>query len=92
MHEVFLHPEHSELFLAAARGDADWDAIYDGYTATVDWPGAAFWRELAAAYPEAKVLLTVRDPTGLVRELLRDGVARRSSTAGSAPGTTWCAK
>ena len=62
MHEVFLHPEHSEWFLAAARGDADWDAIYEGYTATLDWPGAAFWRELADAYPEAKVLLTVRDP------------------------------
>ena len=62
MHEVFLHPEHSEWFLAAARGDADWDAIYDGYAATVDWPGAAFWRELADEYPDAKVLLTVRDP------------------------------
>ena len=62
MHEVFLHPEHSDLFLAAARGDADWEAIYDGYTATVDWPGAAFWRELADAYPDARVLLSIRDP------------------------------
>jgi hypothetical protein len=62
MHEVFLHPEQSELFLAAARGSADWDAIYEGYAATVDWPGAAFWRELAGAYPDAKVLLSVRDP------------------------------
>jgi hypothetical protein len=62
MHEVFLHPEHNELFLAAARGNADWDAIFDGYTATVDWPGAAFWRELAVEYPDAKVLLSERDP------------------------------
>ena len=62
MHEVFLHPEHNEMFLAAAHGDADWDAIYDGYTATVDWPGAAFWRELAVEYPDAKVLLSERDP------------------------------
>jgi hypothetical protein len=62
MHEVFQNPEHSELFLAAARGDADWNRIYDGYTATVDWPGAAFWRELADAYPDAKVLLSIRDP------------------------------
>jgi len=61
MHEVFQHPEHSDLFLAAARGEADWDAIYDGYDATVDWPGAAFWRELAGQYPDAKVLLTTRD-------------------------------
>ena len=32
------------------------------YQATVDWPGMDFWRELGAAYPEAKVILTVRDP------------------------------
>jgi hypothetical protein len=62
MHEVFQHPEQSELFLAAARGAPDWEAIYGPYTATVDWPGAAFWRELADAYPDAKVLLTERDP------------------------------
>jgi hypothetical protein len=61
MHEVFQRPEHSDLFLAAARGDADWDAIYDGFDATVDWPGAAFWRELTVQYPDAKVLLTTRD-------------------------------
>jgi hypothetical protein len=62
MHEVFLHPEQSELFLAAARGDADWATIYGDYDATVDWPGAAFWRELSEAFPDAKVLLTTRDP------------------------------
>jgi hypothetical protein len=62
MHEVFLHPEQSELFLAAARGNSDWNAIYGEYTATVDWPGAAFWRELVIEYPDAKVLLTERDP------------------------------
>ena len=32
------------------------------YQATVDWPGMCFWRELGAAYPEATVILTVRDP------------------------------
>ena len=32
------------------------------YQATVDFPGCVFWRELTEAYPEAKVLLTVRDP------------------------------
>jgi hypothetical protein len=61
MHEVFEHPEQAELFTAAARGNADWHAIYGDYTATVDWPGAAFWRELAAVFPDAKVLLSERD-------------------------------
>jgi hypothetical protein len=32
----------------------------DGYAASVDWPAAAFWRELAAANPDAIVLLSTR--------------------------------
>lgn len=40
----------------------DWDAVFDGFRATVDWPAARYWRELAAHFPEAKILLTCRDP------------------------------
>jgi Sulfotransferase domain len=47
---------------AALEGDADWDAIFGEHEATVDWPGSFFYRELADAYPEAKVVLSVRDP------------------------------
>jgi hypothetical protein len=32
------------------------------YRATVDWPAAAFYEELMESYPDAKVILTVRDP------------------------------
>jgi hypothetical protein len=28
----------------------------------VDWPGVAYWRELVAHYPDAKAILTLRDP------------------------------
>lgn len=45
---------------AALDGDADWEAIFDGYRSAVDWPTAAFPRELIAAYPDAKVLLSSR--------------------------------
>jgi hypothetical protein len=38
----------------------DWDALMGGFTAAVDWPSAAFWRELSDAYPDALVLLSVR--------------------------------
>jgi hypothetical protein len=64
MSEVFwTHPEHRRTWIAAARGDAvDWDGLYAGYRAAVDWPTCAFWRELTAAYPDAKVILTERDP------------------------------
>ena len=37
---------------------ADWSEIFSEYRATVDWPGCAFWHELAEAYPKAKMLLT----------------------------------
>lgn len=48
------------LWNAAVAGKPDFDAIYKGYDAAVDWPTAAFWRELAAAYPDAKVILSSR--------------------------------
>lgn len=63
MTEVFENPDRIPLFRAAAAGEpVDWDEVFAGYESTVDWPGASFWRQLAARYPEAKVLLTVRDP------------------------------
>ena len=63
MTEVFRHPEHAEFWTAAWRGEpVDWDAVLGGYRATVDWPGCTFYAELMERYPEAKVLLNVRDP------------------------------
>jgi hypothetical protein len=63
MTEVFTHPEHVELWRAAAQGKPlAWERIFDGYRATVDWPGCTFWAELMQSYPDAKVILTVRDP------------------------------
>lgn len=49
-------------WLAVAEQRPDWDAVFAGFGATVDYPACSHWRELAAHYPEAKVLLTVRDP------------------------------
>src|SRR5689334_21669268 len=63
MAEVFAHPEHVPHWHAAARGRMpDWNALFAGYVATVDWPAASFWPELVRAFPEAVVLLSVRDP------------------------------
>lgn len=62
MFEVRDHPEQLPAWQALADGgSADWDAIFRGYRSQVDWPGARYWRELAACYPDAKVILTVRD-------------------------------
>lgn len=45
----------------AIDGDVDWDEVFAGFQGTVDWPGGYFWRELMDHYPDAKVLLSVRD-------------------------------
>ena len=47
---------------SAARGEIDLRQAYAGYHAAVDWPTAAFAVELYAAFPDAKFILTVRDP------------------------------
>jgi len=63
MIEVFRNPEHVTVWHAGARGQMpDWDTLFAGFGAAVDWPAAAFWPELSAAFPDALVLLSVREP------------------------------
>jgi hypothetical protein len=62
MVEVFPRPAHFGLWTAAGRGEhVDWDALFEGFGAAVDWPAAALWPELAAAYPKAIILHSERD-------------------------------
>src|ERR1700752_4054595 len=63
MIEVFKNPKAPGYWEAAAHGQpVEWEEVFDGYGSTVDWPSATFYRELAEAYPAAKVVLTLRDP------------------------------
>lgn len=64
MLEVLGHPDHVPTWHRAINGEqVDWDVLLSGYVAAVDWPEVAVWRELHAAYPDAPVLLSVRDST-----------------------------
>jgi hypothetical protein len=63
MTEVMKDPANFQRWIDAADGNPDWETIFNGYAATVDYPGCSFWRELAEYYPDAKILLTVRDAT-----------------------------
>ena len=64
MIEVMKHPDDARVWIDAARGrPVDWDTLFTGYQATVDWPGCTFYETLMARYPDAKVILTVRDPS-----------------------------
>ena len=61
MIEVLAHPEYARYWQDAIdRKPVDWQVVMDGYTSAVDWPAAAFWRELADANPGALVLLSTR--------------------------------
>lgn len=70
MVEVLDHPDHAPVFLAAAQGEAvDWDALFDGYQSSTDWPSCHFWRELSEHFPQAKIVLTVRDAESWYRSM-----------------------
>lgn len=63
MIEVILHPEQAGFWERAARGETvDWDEMFAAYRSSCDWPSCSFYKELAARYPAAKVILTLRDP------------------------------
>jgi Sulfotransferase domain len=61
-YEMLRRPELVPLWERAIAGEPIWDEVFAGYRSTTDSPGADFWRELVEAYPDAKVVLTVRDP------------------------------
>jgi hypothetical protein len=66
MFEVLENTEnksHLDFWCKVANGEAGtqhrWEEVFSNYTATVDNPACCVWRELLAAYPDAKVVLTV---------------------------------
>lgn len=66
MYEIRDNPEKIEPWHDHFCGGAplDLDVLFDGYRSQVDWPGAHLWRESAERYPDAKVILSVRDAEG----------------------------
>jgi hypothetical protein len=53
----------------ALDGESPWHEIFDGFESTVDWPGGFFYKEILEAFPDAKVLLSVRDPEAWERSM-----------------------
>lgn len=63
MMEVRSVPERLEHWNRIAAGEkVDWEEVFAGFRSTVDWPACNYWRELMARYPDAKVILSLRDP------------------------------
>ena len=65
MEEVFKNPGQIPTWEAAANGKKiDWATFLRGWGSVVDFPAAFYYRELMEVFPDAKVLLSVRDPEG----------------------------
>ncbi|MFT7210636.1 MAG: hypothetical protein ACI9XK_000873 [Granulosicoccus sp.] len=66
-HHMFELGEDAPLrepWLKLVKGaDPDWELLFTGYNACIDWPSAFYWRTLIVEYPDAKVLLTMRSAT-----------------------------
>ena len=64
MAEVILNFDHLRTWHDFVVGGErmDWQQLFREREATVDFPAAWFYRELMQAFPDAKVLLNVRDP------------------------------
>lgn len=82
MFEVRNRPEQVAFWSAAARGErSDWDTVFEGFKAAVDWPSAYFWKEIAAHYPNARVVLSVRPVDSWVKSIhatIHDSLKRRA--------------
>jgi Sulfotransferase domain len=59
---VLADLDQVDVWNRALDGHAPWEEVFGGFQATVDWPGGYFWRELMDYYPDAKILLSVREP------------------------------
>jgi hypothetical protein len=63
MSELHRRPGDWSIWSRAIDGETvDWDAIFRDYAAAADAPVCHFFRELAIKYPNAKIILSTRDP------------------------------
>mmetsp|Transcript_3359 Transcript_3359/g.5813 ORF Transcript_3359/g.5813 Transcript_3359/m.5813 type:complete len:180 (+) Transcript_3359:183-722(+) len=72
MYEVRKSRQQVDWWLEAAKGDVpSWDKVFDGFSSQVDWPASCFWKDLVAYYPDAKVILTDREPDDWYQSIAR---------------------
>lgn len=61
MMELFANPAQVAIWSDVARGGPmDWERVFAGYSAQVDFPGGRVWQQTIDAFPEARVLHTER--------------------------------
>lgn len=63
MEEVLKRPKHIQVWHDVSYSKpVNWQSLFQGFQSTVDFPASVCYQKLMAAFPEAKVIHTVRDP------------------------------
>ena len=72
MMELDQSRDEDLAWLKLNRGESvDFEQLFDGYQASVDWPSCNFWREQMTAFPDAKVILSERDPDAWYASIMK---------------------
>lgn len=72
MYRIRQMPDQVRIWRDIAYGaPLDPDTALEGFASQVDWPASFFWRQTSRHFPNAKVILTDRDP-----DLWYDSLAR----------------
>lgn len=68
--------EHARARIAGQQHDMDWDFIFARYASCMDHPTCLYYEQLMEKYPDAKVILNVRDSDRWFRswQTLFDGI------------------
>jgi hypothetical protein len=86
----FVKPEYEPrrmLWEAVRDGEEpDWEAMFAGFASAVDMPTSLYYRRLSFAYPQAKIILTVRDTASWYRSAVATVWAPGPSGQAGAPG------
>jgi hypothetical protein len=93
MTKVIADPGHARVWDAAARGEpVDWEALFRGYRATVDWPGCSFYQEFLRLYPLGEGHPDRPGPRPVVRQRPPDHLPgpARHPRFGSRPSSPGC--
>lgn len=88
MRVVNREPSRAEDWLAALENPSTvvWDKVFRGFQSTVGSPGCDFWIEITDAYPQAKVILSMRSAQSWYDSAAQTVVAAMAAAALPRPG------
>ena len=70
MKELLVHPENLHYWKTLSETKTtNWDELYNGYQATVDFPCCPWYKEHMVRYPDAKVIFTTRPFEGWYKSI-----------------------